>query len=302
MIFDLLLLSWDKYLVDMPLETKDMIQIGDKATSTLFFPIGLLGATFLCFMAMVTFMSHHSTAGEMREFLGCEVLQLLPLVIIKHKIVWSQDRINVLSRFVTNVLIMHVSLFAIRVWTYPIVVADIDLQDDQYVVINLVSLIGAFSVLTFGFNFNWSALFSEEHRDVHWIHVVALVQAAVTQLVDKETRYNPGFFLIRICNAIEIYTFMPAVFQLYRMQVCMEVFAPLPEKSAQRQATAFFIFLTIFYVHEDLLVAQDLPLCPTGHILHLLMLLDFGGFFLFQAFNSNFHSRNDVKGEQLKPI
>lgn len=215
------------------------------------------------------------------ELIANTIVQLLPLILIKKKIVLVDAKVSVLCTFVTKVLVMHLSLFVLRVLSF------FTLDTGEF----MVDLIGAsilVVILQNAFELHWPKLLTEEYRDVHILHLAALVFTVFMGYFYGTSSWNMNDFMIRLNNALEVMTFMPAVWTLYKMNRNVEVFTPMSAGDSANQAKCFLAFVFAFYVHENIYVVvhtEDQPLCWIAHCLHCFLLLDFGAFFLFQTQN-----------------
>lgn len=243
-------------------------------------PLTLLGSAFGLYL-FKAFTS--GVEAVVKEFLINTVLEMLPLVIIKHKIVDCTDRMALLCRFAIKVLIMHMSLFIVSLVAVMLTTVPADSQ--SVLVVNSVSLVAAAALMHWGFNVEWNKFYTSEHRDIQVIHLFAFLYAAAAW---KWRQGSDIFsFLINARNTIEICTFLPGIRMLYQMNRNAEIFMPLPQQSSQHQAVYFTLFMLAYYLHENIIspIYAGFPdlLFYGGHALHLALLVDFCGFFLFEA-------------------
>lgn len=213
--------------------------------------------------------------------LGLNVIQMVPLMVLKVKILKHPDVVTVLSKFSTKVLLMHMSFIALRVVIDP---SGSDFEPGEYWVF-LAALLLACGILQIDSDFRWKDLFmfDREHRDI-WI----LIFIAILLTCFQVWWIPDTIKMTCLSNRLEILSFMPAVWMLYRMDRCFEVFQPMPEASTQRRAICFFTFVVGYYIYEDLIIPMiSLPgnmLYMTAHNVHLLLILDFGSFFIMQSY------------------
>lgn len=242
------------------------------------------------------------------EFFSNVIIQLIPLVLIKYKIAVFDDALSAICRFSQKVMLMHFALFLTRVITFPYI--SFVGQDWSFFLANAVSLVGAFLALHFGFNFKWRHICSQENGDLQLILVAASIIGCVQQYRYGIT-WNVSDVLTSIWNAMEVMTFAPALFLLYQMDQRAELFTPLPEKSSRTQAVSFFVFIVSFYIHENVMTPmrmaqqglsklRNFSFFCGGHLMHLVMLLDFGAFFLFQAWFPTHLKVDQGRGEKEK--
>lgn len=243
-----------------------------------------------CYAYYRTLMTEKPGDLPVSEFLNNIIIQLIPLVLIKYKIMVFDDGLSAICKFAQKVMLMHFSLFFTRVVTFPFI--QFIGQDRSFLIANAFSLAGAFAALHFGFNLKWKSLVTHEHRDLQIIHVFAGIVAAAQQY--RYGKISVPDVMTSVWNALEVMAFTPAVYLLYQMDRRAEIFTPLPEKNSRAMAMTFFVFIASFYLHENIFVplrmAQQglaamngFQMFCGGHLMHLTMLLDFGAFFLFQA-------------------
>eukprot|EP00746_Dinoflagellata_sp_MGD_P141221 gnl/MRDRNA2_/MRDRNA2_74366_c0_seq2.p1 gnl/MRDRNA2_/MRDRNA2_74366_c0~~gnl/MRDRNA2_/MRDRNA2_74366_c0_seq2.p1 ORF type:complete len:181 (+),score=20.00 gnl/MRDRNA2_/MRDRNA2_74366_c0_seq2:78-545(+) len=96
--------------------------------------------------------------------LGLNVVQMLPLMALKIKILTHPDVVTVLSKFSTKVLLMHMSFIALRVVVDP---SGFDFEPGEYWVF-LGAFVLAFIILKIDGDFSWMDLFTfkREHSDI----------------------------------------------------------------------------------------------------------------------------------------
>lgn len=239
-------------------------------------------------------------------------MQMVPMVALKLKLYSVTDRVGMLRRFSTKVLLMHLVFISIRVsaeiiliavgagWSHVVSIYSWDFLND------VTSLIALVSILKRYFNFERPFLQIFDHRDVVTLVVLAsasgIAMEALDAVLDWKAYSGKRPFVDNVIVAllfaqaeyIEVLTFMPAVWLLIRMEPDASVFKGLRSGSTaedfaalRKQTEMFFTWLISFYVTEDLICPvvlrgkETLVLC--GHATHFMLLLDFSGFFLSQA-------------------
>lgn len=218
-----------------------------------------------------------------RNLLLFTVVKIVPMIALKTMIRFGGDRVTLLSRFAVKVLLMHVFFLALRVACVPLVtMADSYLEYNSPLDwwVNLLFLVCAFFSLTRVFNMSSLSSSFFEHLDVWGLVVLALAATFVFNF------NSPSDWIVTTAtNYIEVLAYMPAIWILKGLNL---TFFPMPEQHFQMQAVFFFFFLAVFYLYEDLfspgMTVLDQPLIMACHFAHLVVLLDFGGFFLQQAY------------------
>eukprot|EP00746_Dinoflagellata_sp_MGD_P136234 gnl/MRDRNA2_/MRDRNA2_70206_c0_seq1.p1 gnl/MRDRNA2_/MRDRNA2_70206_c0~~gnl/MRDRNA2_/MRDRNA2_70206_c0_seq1.p1 ORF type:complete len:322 (-),score=29.67 gnl/MRDRNA2_/MRDRNA2_70206_c0_seq1:30-920(-) len=251
--------------------------------------IGLPGVVLLLCLLMLLYRMLTESYGDVPivDFLAQNLCQMLPLAALKFKISECADRVTILSRFATKTLLMHLYSLFLRIS----IVTFFDSPYSEYApgayYFNLISLGGVSWLLVTSFNFKFAEAFNSEHRETLLLVVFALVVSVLMNSSVGGTK-QLEWTMVSCINNTEVVAFMPAVWMLYQMNRSVEVFVPLPDSSARARAMHFMQFLVAFYLYEDifspLLTVTDEPLLVWGHVLHLVLLLDFGLFFLFQTY------------------
>merc|ERR1719387_2525402 len=104
-------------------------------------------------------------------------------------------------------------------------------------------------------------------------------------------------------NHMQILAFLPALMMTHKLDI--EAFTPVEDQgltTTRKQAGWFCAFLSFFYVYEDLITPYNS--LPPQHLynpsvvgaygVHLLMVLDFTGFFLYNSFIDDGSSRRNM--------
>lgn len=250
-----------------------------------------MGIPSLCLLGLVGLIVHRRVLPkeedtETLEFLVNITMPLVPVVLVKWTILKASDRLGLLNFFALKVLIMHMSLFIIRSATTMFVT--FAGYSRAALIVDICMLVGVCLTLSLAFNFSLSSLLTNEHRDIKVLHLVALCISLTQTYLSGSTNRTDA--IVDLQNAVEAMTFMPALWILCRMDRAIEVFEPVPGNLSRRRAECFFLFVASFFVFEDVVeVVMEYaevqePFWAAGHALHFTVLLDFGGFFLIQAY------------------
>lgn len=270
----------------------------------------------LLILSSVFVLYRHLTQGlsmlGLRDSGTLIVQQMVPMVVLKLKLYAVNDRVGMLRRFSTKVLLMHLVFLSTRVtaeiiliavgagWSHIVSIYSWDFIND------ITSLIALVSILKRYFGFERGLLHISEHPDVVALVILACgagtAMESIDALLDWKLYAQKRPFIDNIIVALlfaqaeymEVLTFMPAVWLLIRMEPDAAVFKGLRSganseefAAIRKQTTVFFTWLVGFYVTEDLICPallrgkETLILC--GHAAHFLLLLDFSGFFLYQV-------------------
>lgn len=251
--------------------------------------LGIPGVVLALSCLMLVYRLFTESYGDMPvfDFLTQNLLQMLPLVALRLKISDCADRVAILSRFATKTLLMHLYSLTLRIS----IVTCFDAPYSEYApgayYFNLVSLFGVWWLLTTTFDFKFAEALNSEYRETLVLVLLAIVISVITNSSVHNSK-QLEWTMVSCQNNTEVVAFMPAVWMLYQMNRSVEVFVPLPDQFARVRAQHFMSFLAAFYLYEDVygpfMTVTGEPLLVWGHILHLMLLLDFGVFFLFQAY------------------
>lgn len=249
-----------------------------------------------CYRKIVWFTAHPGERKKTDDLttlgIGCSLVQMAPLLILKRNLLRCPDRVPIISRFACKALIMHILLFAYRVGLFFSGLDDTG-SDPVDVWINVFFCIANFAVLVLVFEVQFKELWFD-NSDVAILHFLAFLCSVYLDFHDKQkgaktNEAHMKFVATEFCNQIEIVAFFNAAWVIYRMGDQLR-FSPIPEANAQMRAKCFFAFLFFYYMYEDIIIPQQMPLEREGRfafactrVLHFLVLQDFAVFFLSQA-------------------
>jgi hypothetical protein len=231
---------------------------------------------------------------HVKSFLAMIVVQMMPLVALELKIMSCADPVGLFCDFARPVTIIHAIFLAMRFCAYPC-------YDHLYLTCSGLGLLAAIYTLVHGFPSSPKATF--HHKCVIGLVSASLLGSLVaTWLGDHLSSANPASWLldrIRSVNLLlevfetstaylEIMAFVPAVWMVYREDKATGRHQ-IEELDSKRTATAFFLFLVVFYLSEDLLngvQAWDISgLATAAHIFHFCLLLDVACYCLAHIYN-----------------
>lgn len=231
-----------------------------------------------------------STVGEgevpqdaLSLLVAAHMPQMLPLVFFKIKVASCSDRVALLARFATKVLLMYTFCFTIRCFSG----LTFNSTGTEFA-INLICLgmVGAILNMSHDVHSTIRTRRFSDFEDVMKLTALACI-AAVVMNINESFKY----MLIDASNNVETLAFMPAVWMLNRLDRNAEVFAPIPEQFSHGQAVHFVTFLGCFYFIEDLIrplmILLHYSVPYWCYIIHLVFMLDFCGFFICQTMTSN---------------
>lgn len=269
-------------------------------------------ASFLMCYRVATEEKHDA---PLTGFLGQLVLQMLPMIALKYKMWTLSDRVSLVPKVLVKTLLMHLFVIVLRI-IYLILKQSFDF--DKFFVYQILLGMAVCWTLKNHFNFSFSPGAFLEHVDVRNILVLACACAFASEFVVLfiEPRFasfsayefmqegmKPRTLVLTASNYLDIVAFMPAVWKLY---VVEKEFEDTPQGTMvsyeeQQQSKWFFAIVFAFYAWDDALypnfVMQNVEtMVLVGHAAHLVLLLDFVGFFLFQVKNAGVGA---VKTEQM---
>jgi len=259
----------------------------------------LLAGSLIVYRHM-THETYGHQADHLKTFLAMILVQMLPLVALEMKIMSCADPVGLFCKFATPVTLIHAVFLGARLCTYFN-------YDAWYLWCSGAGFAGALVALHKGFRQHWSCIFQCQAM---W-SLVGLALLASLSTTSLDSYLNPrsswmtptwaSFFntVFETANSyIEIVAFVPAVWMVYREDNKTGRFQ-VESCDTKRTATAFFVFLVGFYFFEDVLNAfqayEVSVLASVAHIVHFLLLLDFGFYIL-----AHIHNPDKLVGELRK--
>jgi len=228
---------------------------------------------------------------QLKNFLALIIIQMLPLVALEMKIMSCADPVGLFCKFATPVTLVHAIFLTMRLCMW-------DHYDSSALIYSGVGLAAALITLHKGFK--ESPLRIIQCRNVWVLVFLALVAAFATHIIDSFMNPLPAW-RVRVWNDlfkdllntsnmyIELMGFVPAVWMVYCQD--QRSFDDTDSVSSKRKATAFFLFLFTFYVTEDVMQAWDVvgvyPAAACAHMLHFVLLCDFGCYVLAHIYNTD---------------
>jgi len=269
----------------------------------------------------VTVLDPSGEHDFLKKFLAMILLQMVPLVVLEMKIMQCSDPVGLFCQFATPVTLTHACFQAIRIglgsetdpMTYwsscaGLVIAVVVMMKGYkqsfsrimqcYSVWGLIALAIFAGVATHALDGALDSIFMTPENDF-------ANDADGMQLEwDGGSQFSWRPFMVDVLwtsnNYIEIVAFVPAVWTVFSEDRSGDRFH-IESTETKRTATAFFLFLIGFYVTEDLYNAWEaytslnLPLAAMSHVLHFLLLVDFGCYVLAHIYNPG-----KLVGEQLR--
>jgi len=244
--------------------------------------------------ASCLFIHRHMTEeiyghDALKTFLGLIIIQMLPLVALEMKIMSCADPVGLFCKFATPVTLVHAIFLTMRLCMW-------NLYDNSFLLYSALGLAAAMITLRKGFN--ESPLSIMRCSNVWVLIFLALVAAFGTHMVDSYLQPSwkvqswGDFFneMLSTSNSyVELMGFVPAVWMVYRQD--QRTYDDIDSVSTKRKATSFFLFLVAFYMTEDVFQAWDAfgvsPVAALAHMLHFVLLCDFGCYVLAHIYNTD---------------
>lgn len=253
-------------------------------------------------------------------FLGCILLQMLPLVALKAKIYTCNDRVSLVPLVLVKTLLMHIFLEIMRISSQ----AANGIEGNKLnVAVDVLNLVLGVAILRVSFDFPMTLQSFLQHHDVRNLLGLAVSAAFVSEAffvyvepswMSEATRHyiKDGLVFSKVffvaSNYVDIVATMPIVWRLYRAESEMDdcVVGTMVSLEAKKQMQYFFAFLVSFYAYDDVidpvLTLLDEPLAMMAHAAHFMLVLDFAAFFLFQANQAGTSTVAKERGEQLQGL
>jgi len=245
----------------------------------------LIASSLVVYRHMTHVEMQHQQGDVLKTFLAMILVQMLPLVALELKIMSCADPVGVFCQFATPVTLVHAIFLGMRLCLYE----NYDFGDR---LIFSTAFVGALVAILVGYRQHWSCIFC--CKGVWGIVGLALSASYATAWLDNyvlggEEHWDDLFHIaFETSNSyIEILAFVPAVWMVYREDKSTVRFE-VESKDTARTSAVFFIFLVGFYLCEDLFNAYNARafyLVAFAHILHFLLLLDFGVYVLAHVYN-----------------
>lgn len=257
-----------------------------KLVETKAIPIILL----LAVAGMWVHQSMFGTFPACRRFLGSLVIQMVPIAVLKCKVVNSVNRVALISRNALKVLITHVSVLILRLLAAMLMHSGVSSPQDESSIdfyANLCALVGAFVILTMMYDFRWSCTDFSAHSDVGIVHILGMAFTGVQMAWLSSYDWQFVIWVAAYANFMEVLAFMPAVWMIFITQKDLLAFECFSQPKVEQQVKYFFLWMICFNIYDDCIsvVLSGLtdPFVVAGHVVHFIMILDFNCLFLVQA-------------------
>jgi len=221
----------------------------------------------------------------LKTFLVMIMVQMLPLVALEVKIMSCADPVGLFCKFAVPVTLTHLIFLTLRVCIY-------DNYDQLHQLLTGLGIATALYTMFEGFLWSPKAIF--HHKSVYGLVFAAALAGFFTVWSGQYLRGLTGMSGVAAevlewsISYLEIMAFVPAVWMVF----CEDRTArgcQIEELDSKRTSTAFFLFLVMFYLSEDLLNAveayQVSVLASAAHVVHFCLLLDFACYILAHIYN-----------------
>lgn len=287
----------------------------DSGTSSLFIP----GTLVLATSALVVYQHLTSDTFDhpLMTFLVDILMSMVPLLMLKMKIYSCGDRLSLVHRVMVKTLLMHLALSVSRICCQAVTNFSMGWIQATFDIATFIVCLG---VLHVGFRFDWSLRTLSEHSDVRNLVLVGLLAAWGTEAfcaylpwewksASMRRSYRSGVQMDKVlftsANYMDVLAFMPVVLKLYQAERDHDddygTGVTVPAE-ARKQVIMFFCFVVSFYAWDDVIdpimtMGYDEPVAMMAHAAHVVLVLDFAGFFIFQVWTPS-----SSKGEQLQGL
>lgn len=289
---------------------------------TLVVPSMLLGASAL--LLGYRHLTQDTDDMPLNGFLANILLQMMPLVALKAKIWSCSDRISLLPMVLLKTLLMHLSVETLRLVATAIPYLQGKRVHTMSVAVDASCFCMAVAILHYYFNFTPTPAKFLEHVDVRNLVGLAVAGSFASEaffvyvepmwMTEEAKRYAVDGIsvpkaLFTASNYVDIIAFMPVLWRFYQAENEHEDcnYGTNVSEEAKKQIHMFFLFVFCFYAWDDVIdpvmSLLDEPIAMMAHAAHFMLLLDFCGFFLFQAGNPMPAGQGyKERGEQLQGL
>lgn len=269
------------------------------------------------FIATVTahaWISESAKHAGHESFMVNVLIQVMPICLLKAKIVTSTNRLALLSRTASKLMFMHISVLTLRfLLNVSQLAGGASLTAEYFSPLDFWAtasfLLSAVYFLSVVCEFQWTTVEFMTHTDIAVLHILGMVHAAIIQYNyawDRKYRYDIQVWLVQYTNSMEVLAYMPALWMLSQLDQKLLAFEPLSQATSQRQAIWFLAWTMAFNIYEDgistVMSGVFQPHFVAGHVAHFLVLLDFSSLFLQQAYNSKVSKNEGPISENLPRV
>lgn len=262
--------------------------------NSLMLPCVILTLSFLIILA------HHflfdKNNPHMQVFLIVAVMSMLPLSYVDATISKCDDPNAVFKNFGMKVLLMHALFLSIRAISMTSDQVSPDTFNNWG---NIVGAISAWIALCVGYTKQLATIY--QHADIAVLVVLAFVFAQATELVmNGSLKTHPAEIAHATSDYLEVLAFVPgamASIRFGRKDAKPEEVDPQEYRS---NALAFGALVVGFYVIEDIVTAylafthHEFAFESVVHVLHFVILADFGFFVIASAFDPQNKERSTM--------
>lgn len=260
-------------------------------------PCAVVGLAFLMIVCYHTMFERDS---HIQAFLIVISMTMLPLSYVDASISDCSDPIGMFNKFGFRVMLMHAGFLSVRAISMmsPAVLPDIY---NNWV--NITAAITAIIAIVVGFQKQLASI--HQCVDVLGLFLLAFLVGEATELVTNGSLVmDPALIGAITADYIEVLAFVPAalaIIILGKKDAKLEMVDP---QECQRSAWAFAFLVIGFYFVEDMVTAclgfkdGDRIFESFAHVLHFVVLVDFGVFVIASAHDPD----NTKRGTMLSTL
>merc|ERR1712216_179394 len=172
------------------------------------------------------------------------LVQVLPLCILKVKLLNASNILSLLSRTASKILFMHISVLTLRVVLLPLVMywfpehnQGIDHAPGE-VWVNASCLLSAIYIMSVVCGFRWTTVEFFSHTDIALLHILGMVHCLFSVLcfLSESSRGNIQSWATQYTESMETLAYMPAIWMMFQTDQKLLAFEELSQMVSQRQS------------------------------------------------------------------
>lgn len=262
--------------------------------NSLLLPCVILGLSFL--MILAYHFVFEKRDPNFQVFLIVVTMTMIPTSYVDAAISTCGDPNAVFRKFGLKVLLMHALFLSIRAACMMSRMVPPDAFNNWG---NITGAISAWLAIGLGYTKQLSSIHT--HGDVAVLMVLAFCAAQATELVANGSLVmHPALIGSMTSDYLEVLAFVPGAVAVIRYGRKDHLGETVDPQEYKMNALAFGILVVGFYIIEDVVTAymalthHELPFESVAHILHFVVLADFGFFVICSAFDPENKGRSTM--------
>lgn len=264
--------------------------------NSLLLPCVMLGLSFL--MILTYHFVFEKKDPNFQVFLIVVVMTMLPLSYVDATISNLADPHAIFRKFGLKVLLMHALFLTIRALSMSSEMVPSDTFNNWG---NITGAVSAWIAIVVGYAKQLAD--ARQYIDVFVLVALAFAAAQATELVaNGSLLMHPALIGSVTSDYIEVLAFMPGALAIIRYGKKDEKPEEVDPQEFRLSTLAFGALVVGFYVIEDVVTAcmnfthHELPFESIAHILHFVVLADFGFYVIASAFDPHNTKRGTMLG------